>query len=96
MSITKSRFGVDKAGNEVTKYTLKNKNGMEVSFIDLGAVITDIIVPGRDGVFEDIALGYSETAPYEVNKPSFGAPIGRYANRVCMEAISGTTAACIM
>ena len=82
MSITKSRFGVGKAGNEVTKYTLKNKNGMEVSFIDLGAVITDIIVPGRDGVFEDIALGYSETAPYEVNKPSFGAPIGRYANRV--------------
>lgn len=82
MSITKSEFGIDKEGNEVTKYTLKNKNGMEVSFIDLGAVITNIIVPGRDGVFEDIALGYDETAPYEVNKPSFGAPIGRYANRV--------------
>ncbi|MCI9080555.1 MAG: galactose mutarotase [Lachnospiraceae bacterium] len=82
MSITKSKFGVDKAGNEVTKYTLKNKNGMEVSFINLGAVITNIVVPGRDGVFEDIALGYDETAPYEVNKPSFGAPIGRYSNRV--------------
>ncbi len=82
MSIAKNKFGVDKAGNEVTKYTLKNKNGMEVSFIDLGAVITNIIVPGRDGVFEDIALGYDETAPYEVNKKCFGAPVGRYANRI--------------
>lgn len=82
MSITKSKFGVDKNGAEVTKYTLKNKNGVSVSFINLGAVITSIIVPDRDGVFEDIALGYGEVAPYEVNPPSFGAPIGRYANRI--------------
>lgn len=82
MSITKSKFGVDKVGNEVTKYTLKNKNGMEVSFIDLGAVITSIIVPGRDGVLDDIALGFDETALYEINVPFFGAPIGRYANRI--------------
>lgn len=82
MGITKSIFGVNKDGAEVTKYTLKNKNGIEVSFIDLGAVITNIIVPDRNGVFEDIALGYGEIAPYEVNMPSFGAPIGRYSNRI--------------
>ncbi|MEZ3423273.1 MAG: galactose mutarotase [Lachnospiraceae bacterium] len=82
MSIVKSKFGTSKDGHEVTKYTLKNKNGMEVSFIDLGAVITNIIVPDRDGVFEDIVSGYGEVAPYEVNMPSFGAPIGRYANRI--------------
>lgn len=82
MSITKSKFGVDKNGAEVTKYTLKNKNGISISFIDLGAVITNIIIPDRDGVFEDIALGYGEVAPYEVNAPSFGAPIGRYSNRI--------------
>lgn len=82
MSIVKSKFGINKDGQEVTKYTLKNKNGMEVSFIDLGAVITNIIVPDRAGVFEDIALGYGEVAPYEVNMPSFGAPIGRYSNRI--------------
>lgn len=82
MSIIKSEFGVNKDGNQVTKYTLKNNNGMEVSFIDLGAVITNIIVPDRDGVFDDIALGYDEVAQYEINMPSFGAPIGRYSNRI--------------
>ena len=82
MSIVKSDFGVNKNGDKVTKYTLKNKNGIQVSFIDIGAVITNIIVPDRDGVFEDIALGYDKPAPYEVNLPSFGAPIGRYSNRI--------------
>jgi len=82
MAITKSRYGINKNGHEVTKYTLKNSSGMEVSFIDMGAVITSIIVPDRNGVFEDIVLGYDGVAPYEVNKPSFGAPIGRYSNRI--------------
>ena len=82
MGITKSIYGVNKDGAEVTKYTLKNKNGIEVSFIDSGAVITNIIVPDRDGVFEDIALGYNSIAQYEASVTYFGAPIGRYANRI--------------
>lgn len=82
MGIVKSSFGVNKDGMEVNKYTLKNKNGMEVSFIDLGAVITNILVPDRNGVTDDVVLGYDEVAPYEVNMPSFGAPIGRYSNRI--------------
>lgn len=46
MSILKSKFGVTKEGKEVTKYTLKNTNGLEVSFIDLGGVITNIMDAG--------------------------------------------------
>ena len=30
-------FGKTKEGNTVTKYLLKNKNGMEVAVMDLGA-----------------------------------------------------------
>lgn len=41
MSISKIKFGVTANGDEVTKYTLKNNNGIEVSFIDLGGVITN-------------------------------------------------------
>ena len=82
MSIAKSDFGVNKEGKKVTKYTLKNNNGMEVSFLDLGAVITSIIVPDKNGVFEDVVLGFDDVSSYEVNKPSFGAPVGRYANRI--------------
>ena len=82
MSIVKSDFGVNKEGKKVTKYTLKNNNGMEVSFLDLGGVITNIVVPDKNGVFEDVVLGYDDVSSYEINGPSFGAPVGRYANRI--------------
>ena len=55
---------------------------MEVSFLDLGGVITNIVVPDKNGVFEDVVLGYDDVSSYEINGPSFGAPVGRYANRI--------------
>lgn len=88
MSISKSKFGVTKDGKEVTKYTLKNINGLEVSFIDLGAVITNIMMADTEGNFDDIVLGYDSVADYEINMPSFGAPLGRYANRVSNAAFT--------
>ena len=78
----KEKFGTTKDGREVTRYTLTNQNGMKVSFIDLGAVITNIWVPDRDGNFDDVVHGYDDVASYEVNEPSFGAPVGRCANRI--------------
>lgn len=82
MSIRKESFGTTSDGMHVNRYTLKNHNGMEVSFLDLGAVIYSVEVSDREGKFEDIALGYDSVKGYEVNRPSFGAPIGRYANRI--------------
>lgn len=82
MSIQKEEFGITKAGDKVTKYTLTNHNGMQVAFLDLGAVIQSILVEDRDGKVEDIALGYDTVAGYETNVPSFGAPVGRCANRI--------------
>ena len=58
MSISKIKFGVTANGDEVTKYTLKNNNGIEVSFIDLGGVITNLMMPDKDGNIDDIVLGY--------------------------------------
>lgn len=57
----------------------------------MGAVITHIIVPDRDGVFEDIVLGYDTVPGFEENKPAFGAVIGRVANRIanaCFELMA--------
>lgn len=82
MAIKKEEFGMTKNQEMVTKYTLENQNGMKVTLIDLGAVITNIFVPDRNGVFEDIVLGYDNVAAYEVNGPAFGAVIGRVANRI--------------
>lgn len=72
MSILKSKFGVTKEGKEVTKYTLKNTNGLEVSFNCLGGVITNIMMPDKDGNVDDIVLGYDKVSDYEVNMPGFG------------------------
>lgn len=82
MGISREEFGVTKEQEKVTKYTLTNQNGMKVSLIDFGAVITNLWVPDREGVLEDIALGFDSIEGYEVNKPAFGAVIGRVANRI--------------
>ncbi|MDD7403354.1 MAG: aldose epimerase family protein [Butyribacter sp.] len=82
MSIKREKFGVNKDGQTVTKYTLINRNGMSVTLLDIGAVIYEIMAPDREGVFENIVLGFDTVADYEVNEPAFGAVLGRCANRI--------------
>lgn len=82
MQVTTSSFGKTKDGEEATLYTMENKNGMKVSVSDFGAVIVNIIVPDRDGNFEDVALGYDSVTGYEDNGPGYGSFIGRHANRI--------------
>lgn len=82
MSIETEEFGVTKSGDQVTRYILTNHNGMKVAFLDLGAVVQSIMVTDKEGKLEDVVLGYDTVAGYEVNVPSFGAPVGRCANRI--------------
>ncbi|HEX3077634.1 MAG TPA: aldose epimerase family protein [Lachnospiraceae bacterium] len=82
MSIEKKVFGTTKDGDQAHLYTLKNKNGMIAVFSDFGAVLVDLIVPDRNGKFEDVVLGYDNLAAYEVNGPGLGSFIGRHANRI--------------
>lgn len=64
MGIVREPFGVNKKGEEVTKYTLENHNGMKVALLDLGAVIAEIWVRDRQGVMEDVVLGYDNVPAY--------------------------------
>lgn len=82
MKITQKLFGKTKSGEDATLYTVTNNNGMKISFTDFGANIVSIIVPDREGNFEDVALGYKNISGYEDNKPGFGSLIGRCANRI--------------
>ncbi len=82
MSIKKQPFGKTKEGAEATLFTLKNKNGMTISFTDFGANIVNIIVPDKNGNFDDVVLGYDDVTGYEINSPGFGSFIGRHANRI--------------
>ena len=63
-------------------FTLTNKNGMKVVLTDIGADIVKIIVPDKNGNPVDVALGYDNPENYENNATTFGAVVGRYANRV--------------
>lgn len=82
MSIRNEKFGVTKEGKEITKYILENNNGLRVALLDLGAVIAETWVPDKNGVLEDVTLGYDTLEKYVTNKPGFGAVIGRCANRI--------------
>ncbi|MFZ3577165.1 aldose epimerase family protein [Virgibacillus sp. DJP39] len=64
------------------EFTLVNDNGMEVSCLNYGGVITKILTPDQSGNVENVVLGYRDYADYISNPNFFGALIGRVAGRV--------------
>ncbi|HEY8937038.1 MAG TPA: aldose epimerase family protein [Cyclobacteriaceae bacterium] len=81
-SITKASFGKLPDGQEITLYTVTNKNGVEMKVMNYGAIITSLKTPDKNGVLEDIVLGYDSLAGYLKESPFFGAVVGRYGNRI--------------
>jgi aldose 1-epimerase len=75
-------FGTGPDREEVYLYTLRNKRGVEVSITNYGGTITSLLAPDRNGVFDDVVLGYDTLAGYVQNPRYFGALIGRFANRI--------------
>lgn len=70
-------------GKEVQLYFLKNKNGLEMAVTNYGAKVVSLLVPDKNGVFEDIVLGFDNIDGYlNAHEPYFGAAIGRYGNRI--------------
>ncbi|HEU4433007.1 MAG TPA: aldose epimerase family protein [Pyrinomonadaceae bacterium] len=63
-------------------YTLRNQYGMEVKITNFGATVTSIMAPDRNGKMADVVLGFSNLEDYLKPHPSFGAAVGRFANRI--------------
>ena len=82
VTIEKSLFGTTVEGIDVIKYKLSNRQGMEISIINYGGIITSWTAKDKNGVYEDVVLGYNELSEYEKETPYFGAIIGRYGNRI--------------
>jgi aldose 1-epimerase len=70
------------AGRAIERFTLTNSNGVEVSAITYGGIITSITTPDRSGAPGDIVLGFDSIDGYLGGHPFFGAIIGRYGNRI--------------
>jgi aldose 1-epimerase len=81
-AITNKPFGKMKDGQAVTLYTLKNKKGTEMSVINYGGIIVSLKVPDKNGMMEDVVLGFDSLSDYLKDDPFFGALIGRYGNRI--------------
>ena len=72
-----------KAGDRaVDQIVMTNSNGIEVSAITYGGIITSIKTPDRAGAMGDIVLGFDSLDGYLAGHPYFGAIIGRYGNRI--------------
>ncbi|MFI5153021.1 MAG: aldose epimerase family protein [Chitinophagales bacterium] len=69
--------------NAVTRYDLISINGMLVSVLNYGGVITQLNVPDRNGNLGDVVLGFDSLSGFlQNNNPYFGALVGRYGNRI--------------
>lgn len=69
-------------GKNVNLYVLENPSGMEVCATNYGGRIVSIMVPDRNGNFQDVVLGHDSISDYINIDGNFGALIGRYGNRI--------------
>lgn len=82
MQIIESDIKGNREGRPVRHFKLVNREGLCVEIINYGALIKSISLPEKDGVSENIVLGYDRIGDYFSDTHYLGATIGRYANRI--------------
>ncbi|MEO7530316.1 MAG: aldose epimerase family protein [Sediminibacterium sp.] len=92
-TITEKPFGIFE-NEAVTQYTLTNANGMQVSIINYGGTVTNLMTPDKDKQMGDVVLGFDSLSGYlQKANPYFGCLVGRYGNRIAKGkfTLNGTT-----
>ncbi|SFB86068.1 aldose 1-epimerase [Parapedobacter composti] len=69
-------------GDSTDLFVLTNAAGMEVCITNYGGRIVSMMVPDAEGEFRDVVLGFDNIDEYTSRPSSFGATIGRFANRI--------------
>lgn len=82
MSITPETYGTLADGREVQRFTLKNASGLKARVMTLGATLTELHVPDREGNLADLVLGKDSLDEYVAGHPCFGSTCGRVAGRI--------------
>jgi len=87
MKITKSLFGKTNEGIEVDLFTLSNDNQVTIKITNLGAIVTSIVTPDKNGELVNIACGFDKLETYLSDEylgsyPYFGCVCGRCCNRI--------------
>lgn len=81
MNVAKEKWGSIE-GKEVWLYKLTSDKGLEVSVTNYGATITAIVMPDKNGVAENVVLGYKNLQGYIDDSFYLGCTVGRVANRI--------------
>ena len=66
---------------DVRLYHLTN-GVISADILNVGGAIVKLMVPDKNGRLADVMLGFRELEEYTWNRASFGALVGRYANRI--------------
>ena len=72
VELKRSLFGTTANGSEVELFTFTHIDGLVLSVINFGCIIQSLFVPDRDGVLDDVVLGYDTLAEYESDKKYLG------------------------
>jgi aldose 1-epimerase len=75
-------------GREVKSFVITNAAGMRAKIIELGATLTELHAPDRNGRLADVVLGYDALEDYVATETYFGALCGRYGNRIAAGTFS--------
>lgn len=67
---------------EILHIKLTNASGAYVVLSNLGAGVVSLVVPDKNGNFDDVLLGYENAEDYFYDGPFAGKIPGRYANRI--------------
>ncbi len=81
-TIDPSGFNRTVDGKQVSLFTMKNKNGLEMNVTNYGGRIVSFLAPDKTGKMEDVVLGFDSLDSYLDLKNNYGAAIGRYGNRI--------------
>lgn len=73
-------FSENYNGNEIYKYTLKDKIEVEIS--TLGATLLSLRVPDKNGKLTDVLLGFTNADDMIRRSAFMGAVVGRCGNRI--------------
>jgi len=80
---TSEPFGKTADGQAVELYTIKNETGFTAKVMTRGATLVQLLVPDRQGKFEDVILGFDSVTGYESDDNQyFGSTTGRVCNRI--------------
>jgi len=63
-------------------FELQSASGVRVGLVELGASISRVQAPDREGALADVVLGFADVEGYATNPFYLGCVVGRVANRI--------------